>query len=369
VLHDGYTDLIHPLLPVWQAQFGLTYTGLAIVRTLYYGTVGGMQMPGNRLTRRHTLRMALAGATFLAATGFFVMALPLGLPGLCAGLVMAGVGGSIQHPRASLLVTQAYGPASRGPLGIYNFAGDLGKAVLTALVAVLLPIMAWRPALGIMSLLGFATGVSLLALIPRQPFIAKADAQPTARSSGRRGFGLLMSISILDTATRMGYLLFLPFLIQGRGGTASTAGLGVALVFVGGAFGKAACGWLGQRLGVVGSVILTELATALLIVLTLFTPLTPMLILLPLLGVMLNGTSSVLYGTVPELAPGGDTGHAFAIFYTGVIGSGASTPILYGAMADWFGQTTAILATAVTAALTIPLVLVLRPSLSRQESS
>jgi len=52
-------------------------------------------------------------------------------------------------------------------------------------------------------------------------------------------------------------------------------------------------------------------------------PLAPGLILLPLLGVMLNGTSSVLYGTVPELAPGGQVERAFAVFYTWTLGGSA----------------------------------------------
>jgi hypothetical protein len=38
--------------------------------------------------------------------------------------------------------------------------------------------------------------------------------------------------------------------------------------------------------------------------------------LLPVLGLALNGTSSVLYGTVPELAREGEAGRAFALFYT-----------------------------------------------------
>ena len=99
--------------------------------------------------------------------------------------------------------------------------------------------------------------------------------------------------------------VFLPFLLHARGGTGAVVGLGLALLFTGGALGKAACGWLGQHLGAVWSVIATEAATALLIIATLILPLAPMLAVLPLLGIVLNGTSSVLYGTVPDLAPKG----------------------------------------------------------------
>lgn len=151
-------------------------------------------------------RVALAGATFIAAAGFLLMALPLGFAGLCAGLVLAGIGSSVQHPRASLLVTDTYGNAARAPLGIYNFAGDLGKATFPALVALLLPALSWRPTVGIMSMVGLAAAGALLALVPRRPFVAPVKEKSAVQGRSHRGFGLLLTIGVLDTSTRMGYL-------------------------------------------------------------------------------------------------------------------------------------------------------------------
>jgi MFS transporter, FSR family, fosmidomycin resistance protein len=368
VLHDGYTDQLYALLPVWQSEFGLSYAGLAVVRALYYGTMGGLQVPGDRLIARLGPRMALTLATFVAAAGYLVMALPCGFPSLCIGLVIAGVGSSLQHPRASLLVTNTYGKASRGPLGIYNFAGDLGKAIFPAAVALLLPVFAWRPVVAMMSFVGLAVAVVLLALVPRQPFTTLAEDKSVEKKRDGKGFGLLFIIGALDTATRMGYLLFLPFLLHSRGGAGAVVGLGLALVFIGGALGKAACGWLGQHLGIAWSVIATEAATTLLMIATLMLPLAPMLAVLPFLGIVLNGTSSVLYGTVPDLAPKGDIGRGFALFYTGVIGAGGLAPIAYGVIADHSNRTVGIVAAALTAAATIPLILALRPILQNQRS-
>ena len=360
ILHDGYTDQLYALLPAWQAQFGLSYMGLAVVRALYYGTMGGLQVPANRATSWLKPRSALALSTFVAALGFVAMALPTGFAGLCVGLVLAGAGSSVQHPRASDLVTHTYGSESRGALGIYNFAGDLGKATLPAIVALLLPVLPWRTVVGLMGLLGILVASSLLALLPTDTSVTSIHHEIERKRESRGGFGVLLSIGVLDTATRMGYLLFLPFLIHARGGSSATVGLGLALVFVGGAFGKATCGWLGQRVGVVWSVVATEIATAGLIVVTCFTPITAMLGFLPFLGMVLNGTSSVLYGTVPELAPTGDTGRAFALFYTGVIGSGGLAPIAYGAIADHSSRMVGILASAGTALVIVPLILSLR---------
>src|SRR5580698_7462723 len=108
MLHDGYTDQLYVLLPVWQSDFGLSYAGLAVLRALYSGTMGGLQVPGGRLIARLSARMALALATCIVAGGYLVMALPFGFAGLCTGLVLAGLGSSFQHPRASLLVTSTY---------------------------------------------------------------------------------------------------------------------------------------------------------------------------------------------------------------------------------------------------------------------
>ena len=58
ILHDGYTDQLYALLPVWQSEFGLSYAGLAVVRALYYGTMGGLQLPADKLTAALNPRVA-----------------------------------------------------------------------------------------------------------------------------------------------------------------------------------------------------------------------------------------------------------------------------------------------------------------------
>jgi predicted MFS family arabinose efflux permease len=216
-----------------------------------------------------------------------------------------------------------------------------------------------------MALIGLAVAFALQWLVPRFPFAIPPPQKQAGKARSGKGFGLLFTIGALDTATRMGYLLFLPFLLHAKGGSETAVGGGLALLFAGGAFGKAACGWLGQRLGVVWTVIATEAATAAIIMATLVLPVQPMLFILPVLGIFLNGTSSVLYGTVPDLAPKGDTCRAFALFYTAVSGAGGLAPIAYGVIADHSSQTIGILASALTALVIVPLIL-LRPALPDQ---
>jgi FSR family fosmidomycin resistance protein-like MFS transporter len=87
-------------------------------------------------------------------------------------------------------------------------------------------------------------------------------------------------------------------------------------------------------------------------------------VLLPVLGVMLNGTSSVLYGTVPDLTPPDRAERAFAVFYTGTIGSGAISPVLYGVLGDQVGTHWATAATAIVALAIYPLAFALSPHLA-----
>ena len=197
--------------------------------------------------------------------------------------------------------------------------------------------------------------------------VASEHAAPEVSSagSGGRGFPLLLSIGIIDSATRMGFLTFLPFLLRSKGADVPTIGVALSLVFAGGAAGKLVCGFLGARLGVVRAVLVTEGLTAAGILALLPLPLTAGLAVLPLIGIALNGTSSVLYGTVPELVAPERRQRAFSIFYTAAIGAGALSPILYGSASDAVGVPAMMVLIAGVVLLTLPLAYALRPAFHR----
>ncbi|MBX9709948.1 MAG: MFS transporter [Xanthobacteraceae bacterium] len=361
-LHDGFTDLIYVLLPVWQAEFGLSYGVLAIMRGLYAGTMASLQVPSGQIAKRVGGRALLALGTAMAAAGYAFAGLSGGLIGVCVALVISGAGSSTQHPIASSAVARAYGARARGPLGTYNFAGDLGKSAVPAAVSLLLLVMSWQSALISISLLGFVVAAIVAIFMPPIGGPVKEAAAKTGK--GRGGFALLFAVGVLDTGVRMGLLTFLPFLLKAKGADLTAIGLALALVFIGGAFGKIVCGPLGARYGVVATVLATEGGTAAAILCVLALPLTPAMVLLPVLGALLNGTSSVLYGTVPELAPPDKTEHAFALFYTGTIGAGATAPVLYGFFGDAVGVWWATIAIAATALVIFPIMLALSPKLA-----
>src|SRR5246127_4129319 len=71
-LHDGFTDLIYVLLPIWRTEFALSYAALGVLRLLFAGAMAGLQVPMSLLARRLggpvllALGTAVAGGAYLA---------------------------------------------------------------------------------------------------------------------------------------------------------------------------------------------------------------------------------------------------------------------------------------------------------------
>jgi FSR family fosmidomycin resistance protein-like MFS transporter len=363
-LHDGLTDTLYLLLPILQAEFALSYAAIGVLRALYAGAMAGLQVPSAGLARRTGTARMLAAGTAVAAVAYLSLGASFSCTAVAVALLLGGIGSSTQHPIASSLVASAYtGSRSRGALGTYNFAGDLGKMALPSLTACLIAVMSWRSAASVIGIIGLA-GAGIIMLSLRHVPTARSgrtDAPPVSSSADapvsrpRRGFALLLATGVIDSATRMGFLTFLPFLLRAKGAAVPEIGLALTLVFAGGAAGKLVCGFLGARVGLLSTVLITEGATAAGILALLPLPLGAALALLPIIGVALNGTSSVLYGTVPELVTAERRDRAFGIFYTGTIGAGALAPVLFGLFGDATGLRAAMLLVAAFVLLTIPL--------------
>ena len=373
-LHDGYTDLVYILLPIWQNEFGLGFAALGLMRTVFSGTLASFQIPAGFLAERFGAVTVLALGTALAGFGYVLAGFSNGVAFLVAALFVGGLGASTQHPLASSLIAHAFaGSRSLKALGTYNFAGDIGKMTLPAVAAFLFIVLPWRQALMLHGCLG---GLAALAIFFAMPHFRDHAAAPR-KSNGSAsagvpvpayGFSLLLSVGVIDSATRMAFLTFLPFVLTAKGASIQTVGLALTLVFAGGAAGKLVCAFIGARIGAVATVWLTEMITACGIVALLPLPLEAALVLLPVVGIALNGTSSVLYGSVPDLVEPAWRQRAFSIFYTGTIGAGAVSPAIYGLLGDAVGVPTALLTVAGVVLVTLPITLVLRPALVARPS-
>jgi MFS transporter, FSR family, fosmidomycin resistance protein len=366
-LHDGLSNLLYLLFPIWQAEFALSLTQVGLLKTSYSGAMASFQIPASLLAERLGERGLLAVGTACTAVGFAFSSLAVGFVGLALCLVAAGLGSSVQHPLNSTLIARAYeGPHLRAALGTYNFAGDVGKAVVPALLALIIVAWGWRDALGMLGIFGVLSALAILYALgrfcgPTAPATATANRTMTGPAQlQRRAFAALSTIGVIDSGVRTAFLTFLPFLLTEKGISVPVLGVALGLVFTGGALGKFVCGLITSRVGVLRTVIITECGTAVGILLIVVVPAVAALALMPLIGIALNGTSTVLYGTVPELVPLARRARAFGVFYTLTIGSGALAPALCGALSDALGLHGMVLMIAGMVLLVLPLTLPLR---------
>ena len=368
-LHDGLSDVTYVLLPLLANAFGLSLAQVGVIRGAHRAAMAAFQIPAGILAERIGERGLLAFGTALAGAAFIALGYAQGFWAILAALFLAGMGSAVQHPLASTLVSRAYPiQGRRAALGTYNFSGDVGKFAFGGLVSLLLLAgVAWQvPVIGFgVVAVVMAIAVLLLLAAGRRPARKPVRDVPAPDAVGwgihdRPRFLALCLIEILDSSTRTAFLTFIAFLLIAKGLPAAWAVAAVPLVLAGGMAGKLACGVLAERIGVARMIVATEIATAAGILAALVLPAAGALLLLPLVGVVLQGTSSVLYATIGEYVRPERLSRAFGLFYT--VGSvcGIVAPLAFGLLGDRLGVEVAIAALGGTVLLTLPLVLALR---------
>jgi len=359
------------------------------------------------LAERVGEQLLLALGTGWVGLGLLGMALSAGYLPLLALSVAGGLGGNVQHPVASAVVSRAYDGGRRATaIGVLNFAGDIGKVLAPLVVGLAAAFWGWRAGFAVLGAIGalFALVYGLLVPEPSPTgkgisagnrgvstadagppsTVSTASAAPTAtppqqvsrpaenpRTTGwgitsRGAFTSLIGIGILDSAARGTALVFIPFLLQDKGAEAASMSFYFSVLFAAGAAGKFICGPLADRFGSVATIAITELVTAGALLGLLAAPLHLVLLALLPLGVLLNGTSSVLYASVAGVIDASRRARGYGLYYTCSLLSSAAAPILYGLFADRAGLPAALVALAAVTATIVPIVFLVRGHLNER---
>ena len=371
--HDGIADGLAVFLPLWQASFGLSLTHVGLLVTCFEGATGFFQIPSGLLGERFGERTLLVLGTLITAISFMCLGLVGGLISLVSLLFVGGVGAAVQHPLASSMASKAYNDNGRRmALGIYNFSGDIGKFLFPAGAAVALSQIGWRPVCVGFGLTGCMLALTLFLIlgharvggrIDGSAFCEKNQKEPLKTNDwgivNKGAFSTLSLIGIIDSAVRIALVTFGPFLFIQKGIQAESVGFALSLLFIGGAVGKFMCGALAERIGIIATVVITEGITGCGILLLTVLPLPYIHLFLPVLGAVLNGTSSVLYGTVADFVDTHRVARAFGLFYTFVIAAEAITSPIMGRVSDMLGVDDSIRLIGWIALSIIPMAVVL----------
>lgn len=376
-VHDGLSDVTYVLLPVLAQTFGLSLVQVGLIRSAHRAAMAAFQIPAGLIAERFGERNLLALGTLCAGLAFLGLGFAPGFYAVLFALFWAGFGSAVQHPLASAIISHAYpGEGRRAALGTYNFFGDVGKFAFGGAASLLFVAgVNWQApvlAFGVIAL-ACAAGVMVFVSDSRPP-AHTTGSRATPKVSGwgirdKQGFAALCMIDVFDSSTRSGFLTLVAFLLIARGLPEGWAAMSVPLILVGGMAGKLACGLLAERFGVARMVIMTEIATGCGILATLALPTLGAFILLPLVGVVLNGTSSVLYGTIGDFVDKERLPRAFGVIYTIGAVCGIASPLGFGFLGDLYGVETSIALMGVLIFLTVPMALMLRPGRATQLES
>lgn len=372
-LHDGLSDLTYVLLPLLAQTFGLSLAQVGMIRAAHRTAMAAFQIPAGLIAERFGERNLLAAGTLIAGAAFAGLGHVSGFWMILTALFFAGVGSAVQHPLCSTIISNAYPDAGRrAALGTYNLFGDVGKFAFGGLLSLLLMTgFSWQGPVVVYGVTGMLVAGMIFFWIAgaAAPVGARPAAAPARGGWGirnRRGFIALCLIEIADSSTRVGFLTLIAFLMIEKGLPTGWAALSVPLILVGGMAGKLACGLLAERVGIIRTIVITEVATGTGILCAVALPGIAAFLLLPAIGVVLQGTSSVLYATTGDLVDQDRLPRAFGLIYT--LGSicGIAAPLGYGLTGDLFGVNSAIALMGIAIFITLPLCAMLRPAISAE---
>ena len=192
------------------AQVGLLKTALTASSTAF-------QIPMALLAERFGEVAMLAMGMAWVGAGFMVLGLAGSFVHTLLLMVVAGTGGSVQHPVASSFISREYEGRRRGSaLGILNVAGDLGKFIIPLVFALSLTAYGWRVSLVGLGVVSFVFALAFWYLLRDKDRGVNSPEQPD-RPASTQGCGILADklgttrmIVFTETMTGALILLLLP---------------------------------------------------------------------------------------------------------------------------------------------------------------
>ncbi|MGX9961942.1 MFS transporter [Roseomonas sp. F4] len=342
-LSHFYMLCLPPLFLVWRDEFDVSFAALGLAVALMSGVTAALQTPVGFLVDKHGARPFLVGGVLLMALSIAAMAAAPGYWAILLLALLSGVGNSVIHPADYAILGGSIHPSRIGrAFAMHTFTGNLGFAFGPPVIAAMLLVMGWRPALLILGLIGLPVVLAILW----QSRILRDQAKPKDRKAGPTGRELLLSRPIL--------LFFGFFLLSAMAGTAiqafsitvlgelwgtpvAVASLALTGYMMGATGGTLVGGWFADRSKkhLPFIIILTVTSAALLLVMGLV-PVPDWL--LPLVagaaGLALGSSRTPRDVMLKDAIPPGQMGKVFGFVSSGLPLGGAITPVPFGWLID-----------------------------------
>lgn len=360
-----------PLFPILHSEFGVSFTQLGLIVTLFYVASGlGQAAAGILVDRYGAQRLLVIGVTVLAlsviAAGMvasYWMLLPLALIG--------GLGNSVFHPADLSILSHRVSERRLGrAYAVHGIAGSLGYATSPVLVTALAAYGNWRLALGIVGLAALVVALMLHLNRPLLRYAQTLSARPA--ESGQRRFGYLKLVGSPVVLMAFAYFAMTAFagsgiqtfsitaLLSGYGVGLQVATLGLTGYLVGSAGGMVLGGFLADRTQHHHRVAMSGIAVAATLMLLMTGIAGHALAVVPvmLLAGIANGITAPSRDVlIRRAAAGAGMGSVFGFVYSGFDLGSSTAPLLFGALLDHHAPHAVFVAVACAFAFAVPTVM------------
>ena len=162
-----YMIMLAPLFAFVRADYGVSYTDLALALTAFNVVSAVLQTPAGFLVDRVGARVVLIAGVAIGTAAFAVVGLVNSFAVFIAMYAVAGLGNTAYHPADYSLLSHHSTPARIGQIfSFHTFSGILGSAVAPATLLAMQSWFGWRGAYVGAALLGVAVLTLLIAQRP-----------------------------------------------------------------------------------------------------------------------------------------------------------------------------------------------------------
>jgi MFS family permease len=189
-LNDGMSWGIFPL---FFASFGLGVERIGILKALYPGVWGILQIATGPLSDRWGRKGLIVGGMWVQAAGLFLTALSHSFEYWLAGSLLLGIGTAMVYPSLIAAVSDSSHPAWRArSLSVYRFWRDLGYAIGALSAGIIADVFGMAWAIGSIAVVTFLSG-TLVAVLMRENAQDRLDAVQSMDASVVSGNSLFVA--------------------------------------------------------------------------------------------------------------------------------------------------------------------------------
>ena len=363
-----FAHLLLPLMfPVFMKDFGLSYSQLGLLMTVFFVVSGVGQACAGFVVDRLGARPLLFVALSIFAVACALASLVTGYGGLLMVAALAGLGNATFHPVDFTILNQRVSAPRLGyAFSAHGLTGNLGWAAAPLFFATLSSLYSWRTAYLAASAL-FIVILAVLVL-QRDKLSTQVVVRPTSGPVEHSMAFMKQSVVwwcfaffLLSTMTLAVVQSFSVSILKAMHGISfEAATLTLTAYMLCGAVGMFVGGFIAARVVSSDRVVALAMGVAALLLalcgVGIFSATTTMVVLAATgFAVGIGGPSRDMM--IKKATPQGATGRVYGMVYSGLDVGFALSPILFGALMDraWYGATligaAAVLLLSVVAAL------------------